>query len=539
MLKNQLAQKWGLPPTSLRFLIIVLLVIGVFFRFVNLDRKVYWHDEAYTSLRVSGTTQAELIQQIFDGEVVSVEDLQKYQRPNPKKGLIDTIDSLALEDSQHPPLYYLMVRWWMQWFGNSVQVVRSLSALLSLLVFPCVYWLCLELFDSPLVAWVAIALFAVSPFHVLYAQEAREYVLWTVTILLSSAALLRAMRLKTKTSWVIYALTVALGLYSFLFSGLVVIAHAIYVFATSSCRLTKTVAAFVFASITGILIFVPWILVVITHLSQIERTTTSAQRKLPLVVMVTTWANNLVNIFVDFWRANVYFPDSHFPNLPVGPYFILFILFLVGYSLYFIYRKTEKKVGFFVLTLVAVPALALILPDLIVGGKLSARTRYLIPSYLGIQLAVAYLLAAQIISSSSSRRKLWQAITAIIITGGIVSCAISSQAETWWSKGSHYNPRVARIINSTAHPLVVSSNDALNFGELLSLSHLLDPKVRLQLVVEPNIPNIPDNFSNVFLFNPSKNLTSGLETKYKAKMKVVYKLGRLWQLEKKNSYSAN
>lgn len=45
-----------------------------------------------------------------------------------------------------------------------------------------------------------MALIAVSPFHVLYAQEAREYSLWTVTILLSSAALLRAMRVKTKLS---------------------------------------------------------------------------------------------------------------------------------------------------------------------------------------------------------------------------------------------------------------------------------------------------------------------------------------------------
>jgi len=66
------------------------------------------------------------------------------------------------------------------------------------------------------------------PFHILYAQEV-EYSLWTVTIALSSAALLHAIRLKTIRSWVIYATTVTLGLYTFIFSIFVIIGHAVYV----------------------------------------------------------------------------------------------------------------------------------------------------------------------------------------------------------------------------------------------------------------------------------------------------------------------
>ncbi|TAH23711.1 MAG: hypothetical protein EAZ10_12665, partial [Oscillatoriales cyanobacterium] len=54
------------PPLEkwLRFLIIAVLAIGILFRFVNLDRKFYWIDENYTSLRVSGYTEAEIIKQI-------------------------------------------------------------------------------------------------------------------------------------------------------------------------------------------------------------------------------------------------------------------------------------------------------------------------------------------------------------------------------------------------------------------------------------------------------------------------------------------
>lgn len=53
--------------------------MGVFFRFVNLDRKIYWYDEAFTSLRVSGYKEAELIQQASDRRVLSIEDIQKFQ----------------------------------------------------------------------------------------------------------------------------------------------------------------------------------------------------------------------------------------------------------------------------------------------------------------------------------------------------------------------------------------------------------------------------------------------------------------------------
>jgi uncharacterized membrane protein len=82
---NGIKINWKLPATALRFLIIVLLIMGVFFRVVNLDKKVYWYDEAFTSIRISGYTEAEIVQQFADGREISVAALQKYQQPNPEK----------------------------------------------------------------------------------------------------------------------------------------------------------------------------------------------------------------------------------------------------------------------------------------------------------------------------------------------------------------------------------------------------------------------------------------------------------------------
>ena len=143
-------KNWQLPPLWWRFFILSLLTLGIFLRFVNIDHKVYWHDEVYTSIRISGYTGDEVGREIFTGKIIGIQKLQKYQQISSDKGLDDTIKALC-EHPEHPPLYYLIARLWIQLFGSSVATIRSLSAIISLLAFPCIYWLCRELFDSP---WV-------------------------------------------------------------------------------------------------------------------------------------------------------------------------------------------------------------------------------------------------------------------------------------------------------------------------------------------------------------------------------------------------
>lgn len=535
-MSNKLTHSWALPPVWIRFLVIVLLLLGIFFRFVNLDRKVYWFDETFTSLRISGYTEAEVVNQVCNGKQIGIEDLQKYQRLAPDKTLTDTIKSLATEDSQHPPLYYVMTRFWVQWFGNSVAVTRSLSALISLLVFPCIYWLCLELFNSSLVGWVAIGLIAVSPFHILYAQEAREYSLWTVTILLSSAALLRAIRLNTKFSWGMYAVTMMLGLYSFLFSGLVAIGHGIYVVVTESFQFSKTVTNYLLASLLTFLVFTPWLLVVITQSSQVSQTTAWTSYQMSRLNLVKTWWVNLGYFFFDF--------SLYINNYPWVRYLSMclrtFILILVGYSIYFLCRNTSKQVWLFVLTLIGTTGLALIIPDLILEGQRSKTSRYLLPCYLGIQLAFAYLISNKItfISIKGWSVKVWRVITITLITLGVLSCALGSQAETSWHKDlNYYTPQVVHIINKYQRPFLISfCQKVWALGDEMPLSYLLAPKVQLQLVQEPNMPKIPDNFSDVFLLDPPLAVQSSLEREHHYKIKPVDNENlKLWKIEKSDN----
>jgi len=77
--------------------------MGVFFRFDNLDQKVYWHDEVYTSLRISGYNGETVTTAVFTGEIVKPSDLLYFQQLNPDRGWGDTWQVLA-EHPEHPPL---------------------------------------------------------------------------------------------------------------------------------------------------------------------------------------------------------------------------------------------------------------------------------------------------------------------------------------------------------------------------------------------------------------------------------------------------
>jgi uncharacterized membrane protein len=505
-------------------------MLGIGLRFINLDKKIYWHDEVYTSLRSTGHTMGQVEEQMFVGRVVNAKALLQYQQLDPNLGLRQALDSMAIEDAQHPPLYFVILRFWMQAFGNTIATIRSLSVLISLLLFPAIYWLCWELFASSAVGWMAIVLTAISPINLWLAQDAREYGLWMVTIALTSAALLRALRIETRTSWLLYALTLALGFYSYLLTGLVAIAHGIYVLILQGFHWNRTTKVFSIALGIGTIAILPWMLIVIQHFEIIKLSTEWLKNSLPLPITLQIWLLNSSRLFLDF--------DLKLEHLWVYCLTIP-ILCLEIYAFYWLCRHTPPKVYLFVLTLVGVTALYVLLPDIIQGGQRSVVTRYLMPCYLGMQLAVAYLLVDKISRLRSRSRKIWQIITVSAIVVGMASCLVSSQSVTWWHRDvSYHHAEIANILNQKSRPLLISDSFGINTGNLVSLSYLLDSKVQYLLLPEVGmhphqIQNIPQGFSDIFLLN----LPDGFRQQFEQKNhgKVIPAIADLWQYVRSNA----
>lgn len=535
-------EHYRLPPNRLRFIIAILLIMGVFFRFVNLDQKLFWGDECITSVRAAGYKGELVYKSIPRDEIITPEEMKKFQRVNPGTSLIDTIKVTAIGAPQHTPFYFLLTRVWMQCFGNSVIAMRTLTGLISVLIFPAIYWLCIELFESSKVAWIAVALMTVSPVHISQAQNARPYSLWTLMILLSSAALLQAIRLNKKINWVIYGVTLALSLYTYLFSIFVVISHGIYVVVRENFRISKTLTAYLLTLGLAILSFIPWIFVVFTNINTAKGMTDWTSEPAPFLDLVGSWLKNLCDIFI-YWHyeyeRRLFLSEERFII-----YLGIALVALIVYSFYFLCRRTPKAVWLFILTLTGVAALALVLADLFLGGRRSALGRYLFPSIVGIQVTVAYLLATKITSKPDSNLRVikWQFVTVVLISLGVLSCTISSQTESWDGRDD-FIIQSSRIINQAPHPVVISDDDII-YG-LMPLNYRLAPHVRLLLVSQSTEPVIPEGFSDMFLFSPSQELRAQLEKKQKIQIKAVYQdsyLGSfvwkrssptiLWKLEK-------
>lgn len=545
--------KHRIDPTWLKGLLILAIGLGIGFRFIHLDRKIYWHDEVYTSMRAAGFTRQEIDNELFQNQFFAAPELQKFQQIKPGSTAADTITSLKTEDPQHPPLYFLMARAWIQQFGSSMVASRLLPVLLSLLGLPLMYRLAMEVFASPLAAWLASALLALSPFDVLFAQTVRQYSLLTVAVIGSSWLLLRAIRLSQWQAWAGYAVSVAIGLYTHPFFALTVVGHGVYVLLISLLSKDTTPAvdgerspqtlsaallpwslqwrlplAFLSANAIALVLYGPWIAVLLGNYQRATATTSWATATVGLPYLAKLWALSFTALFIDIDFGF----ENPFTYILRSPYLLLILV-----AGYIVYRRTPKAAGLFVLTSVLVPFLLLAIPDLVLGGKRSAVSRYLISCYPGIQLAVAYLLAVGL----SRGRQLWQWILAILVTSSLVSLGVSAQAESWWNKDlSYFNAVVSHAINQEAQqaPVVLLSDrgdDYTNTGDLISLSYELDESVRLFLVSRPPdlnpLVNETTGSTTVLTFRPSEVLKAAIEQQG-WQLQPVYEPGRLWRVKK-------
>jgi mannosyltransferase len=140
------------------WLVIVITVIGGWLRLFLLDDKGLWLDETF-SIWMANHSVPEMLQWIV------------------------RID-------QHPPLYYLLLHYWIALNGDTPYYVRQLSALFGAGTIPIIYLIGKRI--SGAVTGLAAAVFlAFSLFNIYFAQETRMYTLLTFNAAVAIYALVR------------------------------------------------------------------------------------------------------------------------------------------------------------------------------------------------------------------------------------------------------------------------------------------------------------------------------------------------------------
>jgi uncharacterized membrane protein len=488
----------------------LLIILGVFFRVHNLDQKIYWLDESFTSLSISGHTRGDVKRQLIIGKPIDIPTIEEYQYPSDRANYRGTIQGLIEDETQHTPGYFLLARLWLKTFGNSIFIVRAFSVITGILGLPLMYFICIELFEQPSIAWIATALMAVSPFHVLYSQEARPFSLWTLTTLLSCLLLLKAQKRSSIKIWLIYSLSMIVSCYIFLFSLLTYLAHFIYLGISEKFKLNKITLSFILASLIILLGFSPWLAILIKHPPN-NYTSFPASS---LIAYPKAWVRNLSLPFIDL---NINENSSLEALIPYFIYLLLILAFL-AYSFFYLATNSNKKSFLFLASLLIIPSLILLLRDFGKGGQMTLRANYLIPSLLSIQIMVAYALGNNIFNSKGKKQAFWLSLTGIIFAVAIASSTVMTSADIWWIKDrENIHHQLAQIINQSAKPLVIG--DVMTDDEFIrpfSLSHYSQANTQFMLLFEPTENNqelnitIPDGYSDIFLYAPSELLKNKL-----------------------------
>ncbi|TAK36683.1 MAG: hypothetical protein EPO21_01765 [Chloroflexota bacterium] len=123
---------------------------------------------------------------------------------------------------ENGPLYFLLLRFWIGWTGDSEFSLRFFSLFFGTLIVPLMYTVGRWLLRREVGIFAAL-LAAVSPYFVWYSQEAKMYALLTLLSLLSVYLYLLALERGRLWRWVVYVVVTSLSLYVHFFFALVVV----------------------------------------------------------------------------------------------------------------------------------------------------------------------------------------------------------------------------------------------------------------------------------------------------------------------------
>lgn len=211
---------------TLLLIITAILLLGLFIRLWDLNRESFWADEGWTMLLAQGPTLGEVVR--------------------------------TMAADQHPPLYFMMLRPWMDVFGESEIMIRLFSTFLSVIGIGAVYRLAADQFGvgSGLAAALLLALM---DNDIMLAREARHYAQMAAFAALSSLFYLRYLRRPGRANGIAWLLS-SLGLmYTHYLGALLLAVQAVHIL-FSARPLRRTLDMFFRLGLIGVG-WLPWALV--------------------------------------------------------------------------------------------------------------------------------------------------------------------------------------------------------------------------------------------------------------------------------------
>lgn len=189
-----------------------------------------------------------------------------------------------IAEDRHPPLYFGALALWQEAAGMSRPALRMLSVFSGLITAAILWRVGRRVFDER-TAVIGVLLFAIMPVAVYYTREIRHFGWLLMTVSASSWAFLRVLHRPTLPRYTLYAVSVALIMYTLYMGFFVIIAQviaALFVWRGSLADKAKFIGAWALA----LGLFAPWLFVFLRY-------------QLPLMSVGIAGSGNVTGFAVD------------------------------------------------------------------------------------------------------------------------------------------------------------------------------------------------------------------------------------------------
>ncbi len=212
---------------------IIVLLLAFFLRLIALNVRPVWYDEAFAVF-------------LAEKDYAAI--------------------ALGTAADTMPPLYYILLHWWIALVGETPFALRMLSVALSMLTMTLVFTVARRGFGVR-VATFAMLFTALAPFQIYHAQELRMYTTLAVALMLYVYAVMRLVA-RQRYALPLLAFVTALALYSHNLAFLTLGAANIFLLWR---RDWSAQFRLIIAQIVGVFLFFPWLLYVPTQIAKIQR----------------------------------------------------------------------------------------------------------------------------------------------------------------------------------------------------------------------------------------------------------------------------
>ena len=240
--------------------------------------------------------------------------------------------------SPHPPLYFTLTKVFNLVFADD-SAGRTLSVFCGIAALP-VFWLLARRLLDPLAAIVATAVFAFSPIHIYYSQEARMYSLVVLSVTTSYLALVGYLQTRQRRWAALYGIALVIAAYGD-YSSLFALAPQALILLWYLRRSWRQLIPLIIAGGAAVVAYAPWLPTVIKSVNSAggdERREdylgAGFRRVLIVAVRITGIASDSSGPYFPSLQAS---PWDQLPSL--DPLFLLAMIPAVVLGIYGLWRR--------------------------------------------------------------------------------------------------------------------------------------------------------------------------------------------------------